>query len=249
VAFDSYIICATPRSGSTLLCDLLKETGVAGRPDSFYRSQSIADYAKRLSVAPGPDFERRYLAAVVAAGTGDTGMFGMRVMWPTMPELAERLAALFPALTTETDRLAAVFGTPRYIHLERKDKVAQAVSRARAEQSGLWHRHADGSERERVKDDRPPVYDAAQLTAFVAEAEAHNAAWEAWFAAGQIEPLRLSYEELAADPPGTLAKVLSTLGLNAGIAQTVKPRTARMADTESLSWAARFGAERDRRAH
>jgi len=30
----SYVVCATPRSGSTLLCELLKSTGVAGHPVS-----------------------------------------------------------------------------------------------------------------------------------------------------------------------------------------------------------------------
>ena len=31
---DSYMICSTPRTGSTLLCELLESTGVAGRPES-----------------------------------------------------------------------------------------------------------------------------------------------------------------------------------------------------------------------
>jgi hypothetical protein len=30
---DSYLICGTPRTGSTLLCGLLTATGVAGRPE------------------------------------------------------------------------------------------------------------------------------------------------------------------------------------------------------------------------
>src|SRR3954453_1014417 len=29
----SYLICTTPRSGSTLLCEALENTGVAGRPE------------------------------------------------------------------------------------------------------------------------------------------------------------------------------------------------------------------------
>ena len=35
-AFDSFILCATPRTGSTLMCDLLTATRVAGAPDSFF---------------------------------------------------------------------------------------------------------------------------------------------------------------------------------------------------------------------
>jgi trehalose 2-sulfotransferase len=32
----SYVVCATPRSGSTLLCALLAGTGVAGRPEEYF---------------------------------------------------------------------------------------------------------------------------------------------------------------------------------------------------------------------
>ena len=35
----TYLICATQRSGSTLLCELLKQTGVAGRPEEYFEAQ------------------------------------------------------------------------------------------------------------------------------------------------------------------------------------------------------------------
>src|SRR6201991_2549603 len=34
----SYLVCATPRSGSTLLCEALKSTGVAGRPEEYFEA-------------------------------------------------------------------------------------------------------------------------------------------------------------------------------------------------------------------
>ena len=33
----------------------------------------------------------------------------------------------------------------------REDKVGQAISRLKAEQTGLWHKFSDGTERERLK--------------------------------------------------------------------------------------------------
>src|SRR6185312_2619123 len=36
---SSYIVCATQRSGSTLLCEALKSTGVAGRPEEFFEAR------------------------------------------------------------------------------------------------------------------------------------------------------------------------------------------------------------------
>jgi len=242
---SSYIICATPRSGTTLLCDLLSQTGVAGKPNSFYRQESLAEFVADWGVAPGSglELEQRFLAAAIKAGTGDTGTFGMRVMWPSMPYLLEQLGRLFPDQTTDTGRLAAAFGTPVYIHLQRRDRVAQAISRAKAEQSGLWHRHADGSERERVKDHQAPQYDGAQLERFVAEAEDNEAHWHRWFDAAGIIPVELTYEELSADPTMALAKMLGALGKDPDIARRVTVQTARLSDGTSREWAARFARE------
>ena len=32
----SYLICATQRSGSYLLCEALKNTGIAGKPEEYF---------------------------------------------------------------------------------------------------------------------------------------------------------------------------------------------------------------------
>src|SRR5690242_63902 len=32
----SYLVCATPRSGSTLFCELLRNSGIAGRPEEYF---------------------------------------------------------------------------------------------------------------------------------------------------------------------------------------------------------------------
>ncbi|WP_425081109.1 Stf0 family sulfotransferase [Ruegeria arenilitoris] len=45
--FDSYLICRTPRSGSTLLCQLLAATGCAGKP-----VQTSSDCACKAKVGP-----------------------------------------------------------------------------------------------------------------------------------------------------------------------------------------------------
>ena len=244
---EAYIICATPRSGSTMLCDLLAATGVAGQPESYYRRQSIADYCEEFDLPMGeignPDFERAYLDAVLRQGTGSTGMFGLRLMWESAKELAPLLARLYPQAGDDAARLASAFGAPTYIHLSRKDKLAQAISRLRAEQSGLWHRSADGTERERTAPPREPEYDHDRLAGFVAEAEADDHAWLTWFATHRIEPVRIVYEQFSADPKATLAGLLTALGRDASIANAVEVRTSRLADETSQEWARRFAAE------
>lgn len=242
----AYIICATPRSGTTLLTDLLTDTGVAGQPDSFFRTASMRSWwarELRVSVAGWEGevrFDRAFLDAVVKQGTAHTSLFGMRVMWRDFPNLLERLRILFPNLASDKARIQAAFGLTHYIHLTRQDKVAQAISLLKADQSGLWHLHADGSERERVKPNQEPVYDPQVLAEQVAAYEQHDAAWLNWFAAQNIEPTRITYEGLAANPQATLATVLTAVGQDPIIAKTVRPRTTKLANRESREWAARF---------
>ena len=237
---DALIICATPRSGTTLLCDLLAETGATGRPNSFYRAESIGHFAARLGVADGPDFERRYLLAIVAEGRGDTDLFSMRVMWPSVAEIRAALSALFPGETTDAGRIATAFGTPLYLYNVRGDKVAQAISRIKAEQSGLWHRAADGSVREQGGEYRAPQYDRAAIEASIAETTAHETEWRNWFAREGITPIEMTYEELSADPAAAIRRLLVALGRDPEAADRVTPRTSKLADATSAEWAERY---------
>ena len=129
---------------------------------------------------------------------------------------------------------------PRYVHLRRADTLGQAISRVRAEQTGLWHRAADGSELERLSPPAEPVYDRARIAAALAEAERLTAGWEDWFTRNGIVPLRVTYEDLAADPQATLARVLHHIGQDPARAQGALPGTARLADALSDDWRARF---------
>ena len=182
----SYILCTTPRSGSTLLCDLLSGSGVAGQPNSFFRKESFGEWAEDFGVdctgwkAPHL-FGSEYLQATVEYGTRNTGCFGLRLMWESLDALSDRLAVLFPGHGSDSGRLAAAFGNPRYIHLVRGDKVAQAISHLKAETSGLWHAHLDGSERERLSTAQPLRYNRDDISRLVASHEADDACWRRWF--------------------------------------------------------------------
>lgn len=240
----AYLICATPRSGTTLLCDLLEATGQAGRPQSYYRRQDMETRARDFDLRPAdfPDpaaFDRAYLSAVLAAGAAGTGIFGLRLMWGTVGELLERLARLYPG-ATEAAMLTQAFGPLVHIHLSRGDKVAQAISLLKAEQSGLWHVGADGADRQRVGPGGPVAYDEGRIAGLVAELECDDAAWTAFFARHGIEPVRVAYEDLAASPGTEVRKILVALGRPPELADNLIARTSRMADAETERWARRF---------
>ena len=158
----SYIICATPRSGSTLLCDMLAATGVAGAPDSFFMRRVDPVWARAWSLPQreGLDaagYGAAYLAAAIAAGRGQTEVFGLRLMRENLGDLLGMIDTVYPGLDSDTTRLRAAFGETLFIHLTRADKLAQAVSLVKAEQSGLWHIGPGGVELERLSPPQAPV--------------------------------------------------------------------------------------------
>ena len=186
------------------------------------------------------EFDQSYLTAVFREGTAGTPVFGMRLMWESVDYLSKRLRILYPGLPSDSDRFRSAFGPICYVYLSREDKVAQAISLIKAEQTGLWHVNADGTERERIKPEQAPVYDVRALSEQVAEYEREGAAWESWFARQEIQPVRITYETLSSKPQATLAKILSALNLDPAIAGTVAPRTRKLADSDSQEWANRF---------
>lgn len=238
----SVFLCTSPRSGSTLLCGLLRQTGGAGLPESWFRAEDRADYAAEWAVpmeggAPRePDFTR----AAIRAGSGPDGTFGLRIMAPTLRETLARLRSAAGRTADDAALLTAAFGPVTWLWLEREDKTAQAVSRYRAEASGLWHRKADGAPLELFgAAPAPHDYDAARIAAFRAEAEADTGWWRGWFAANAIAPHRISYEALAADPVAATRDLCARAALPVADPALLSPTTARLADETSAHWAAR----------
>ena len=120
---SSYLVCATPRSGSTLLCHLLDQTGVAGHPEEYFedlrhsrrprRPHEYFDPARhaniieRLAVREMPDGTEhrphplwtpetydRYLAWALEQGTTPNGVFGAKLMWGYLGDFATLLRGI-----------------------------------------------------------------------------------------------------------------------------------------------------------
>ena len=246
--YSSYVICTSPRSGSTLLCKLLAATGIAGNPASLFYRPALSDWLARLGLTPPESAtEREMLETIfeggIHKGRGDTAIFGLRQQRHGFEFLCEKLAILHPGDLSDSERFQRVFGTTLFIHLTRADKLAQAVSYLKAEQTGLWHLAPDGTELERTAPHRAPVYDGDAIRACVETMTDYDRAWEAWFEREAIAPLSLSYDDLSNDPQGTLRTVLIRLGLDPAAADEITPGVRKLADHTSQEWVARFRAE------
>ena len=87
-----------------------------------------------------------------------------------------------------------------------------------------------------------PAYSFAAIDHLVGLLEADDAAWRAWFAAAGLDPMVVPYDDLEADPEGTVRAVLGALGLDAR--DVAVPGLRRQADERSAQWTAHYRAER-----
>jgi trehalose 2-sulfotransferase len=227
------IVCATQRSGSTLLCELLKATGVCGVPEEFFQhfmDTGLADQPAQylagvedpevLALIPpldpgapedGFDFE-----AVRRRGTTPNGVFAAKVMWSHLPDLERRLAGR---------TLEDVFGPLRYVRVVREDKVRQAVSLWTAIQTQAW-RAGDPVRTE-------PVYSFGAIRHLVGWLQAGEDGW-ARRLAGR-EHTVVVYETFVRDPQPVIEAL-------AGV-RAPEPPLRRQSDGRSRAWAERFAAE------
>jgi len=183
----SYLVCATPRSGSTLVCHALEETGVAGRPEEYFEAlrhsgrprrpeeyfigaedPSIRDHLGERTVESEPPprsplWSRaaydRYLEWVFQAGTTPNGIFGAKLMWGYFGEFVSLLRNI-PAYRDVplAEMLPTVFPELTLVRVVRANKVRQAVSLWKAVQTATWREDQASAKAASLEDDGAPPY-------------------------------------------------------------------------------------------
>jgi len=261
----SYLVCATPRSGSTLLCRALDETGVAGHPEEYFEAlrqsglprrpreyfdpdrhaniverlafREMPDGRGRPNALWHPDTYDRYLAWALREGTTPNGVFGAKLMWGYLGDFAQLLRGIDGmAGLTIPDLLERAFPGLRYIQITRQDKVRQAVSLWKAVQTQAW-------KREPGEDGRPelePVFSFRAINYLVRLLTAHDASWDAYFLGLGYDPLKITYEELADSIDAVVRRALEHLGIPAPDDLQIRaPRLSVQADDVSERWVVR----------
>ncbi len=164
---QSYLVCATPRSGSTLVCKALSETGVAGRPEEYFEAllhsgvprkpeeyfigvddQSIFDHLGQRGVGRddqprSPHWSRtaydRYVEWAQEAGTTENGVFGAKLMWGYFGDFVSLLRNVPDYRDVPlAELLPEAFPGLQFVRVVRANKVRQAVSLWKAVQTATW---------------------------------------------------------------------------------------------------------------
>ena len=112
----------------------LSHSGLPRQPREYFEGVEDPKLLELLAPTdPGAPDPGDPIPRALADGTTDNGVFAAKLMWTHLLDLAERLGR--PA---DAALLREHFPDPRYVHVTRRDKVAQAVSLWRAVQTRAW---------------------------------------------------------------------------------------------------------------
>jgi trehalose 2-sulfotransferase len=257
---SSYLVLASQRSGSTLLVESLRATGVAGEPQEFFQ------YLPTTSQAPQPrdwfggiedesilslldpldegtpdlasaEVWRDYIRTV---GRTPNGVWGGKLMWNQTPLLLSRAKDL-PDRSGDglLTAIRDVIGEePLFVYVYRPDVVSQAVSFWRAVQTRVWRGRPDP-----VRDARAS-YHAEAIAHVVTILRAQEQGWRTWFAEEEIKPMEIAYPVLWRNLTQVVGTVLEDLGLDPRLAP--HPVLERQADQRSDEWVDRYRADAEK---
>lgn len=203
VPTTSYLVCASQRSGTTLFCRALADTGIAGWPDEYFLAVDDEELPGWHCWEDGPigrshDARDReyYLEIVYGLGSTPNGTFGAKLMWSNLRWALARFQEIprFGGLDP-TAVFHAAFPNLHVVHVTRRDHVRQAVSWARMAQDGVWV----VSDEEPARPRASPQYNfdlINRLEGLIVESES---GWRQLFGELGLTPFGVVYEELVTE--------------------------------------------------
>jgi LPS sulfotransferase NodH len=216
IATCRWAIVAQARTGSTLLADMLHNRG-AGFAAEYLNPLLQAAYRRRFSIA-GKDFRLdKYLEHVCSLRTTGDGMFGMKCLHVQLVDAYPKTAAM--------RRFLERFD--RFILLSRRDRLAQAVSAMKAQQTGQWN---SWHPKEALA---PVTFDPLFISKRIERFHRQNRTVQQALAGIDRPVLPVEYEDMVGDLPGCWRRVQAFLGLDPVPVATAQSDLQRQADAEN----------------
>jgi trehalose 2-sulfotransferase len=239
----SFFLCSITRSGSTLLADLLSKTNLAGDVREYFNHHGgrvwhgwdYSDYAQ-------------YVPQVIRETMSANAVFGSKLMSADLESLERRLKAIpsnenrsFKAILDET------FYQPKYIYLFRRDKLRQAISQEKMNQTGIAHRQGAKLWRDPKKQGQAS-YSYRNITHILAENAHQESLLQEFFAANDILPYSLVYEDFIQRQEETVRDLMAYLQIDLPSDYQFMPSDFnKMGDADTEEWVERYHQDRKNR--
>jgi LPS sulfotransferase NodH len=204
------LLCATPRTGSYLLCDLIQQVNL-GRPHEIARPEDRSLWADALGYRDYRDYSQDLFHRYSAEG-----VFAAKCMWFQFSQL-NRIAREKGSLSFETHRCwERLVDRAHYVRLVRSDVVDQLVSWLRAQKNGVYN--VRNNDEVHINDDYSDECIRRSIKFFESELQG----WEAFFSFHRITYLTIRSEHLFSRPELVIKSILAFVGRTDGVEPVIR---------------------------
>jgi trehalose 2-sulfotransferase len=225
----SYLLASVPRAGSSFFSHELWRTGCLGAPLEYLNFSPSGPYH---FAATSADAQQQLWTQVMQRRVSPNGVFGLKGFLMQFHELQlsnPRLLASVLSVLLPRDR------PRRIVYLRRKDKIAQAVSYARASRSGVWRKEQETRGSSFLDYSRDDI-EAAERGIAVQEER-----WEQMFSDLRMDPLRVWHEDVLEDPSAAAEEVARYLGVAIDPRRALQvPHVSRQSGGNTAAWIERY---------
>jgi LPS sulfotransferase NodH len=218
-----FFVATTPRSGSTLLAFLCRQSGALGFPLEYFTEINARLIRQRLSLE-NCGFPA-YVEALTRIRTSSNGVFSFKLH-------NEELSAFLAQGGCDI----AFMSRAKAILLEREDKLSQATSLVIASQTNQWidlpGYHMSGKQQ--------PKYDRKAIEDAMTSLTRQHDGWRAFLANTGIPTLELSYESIVGNCPTAFQRICDFVAIPS-VTPSLQSVELRRQDSEvNHDWRRRF---------
>lgn len=225
----SNVVCSTARSGSNLLCSYVQSLGVIGPVNEWLNTRLMAQVAgKKLKFneAYYTAHPEEILTKLIENNRGGDGSFSSKVHYIEFYNMLKNQFNPFKLMSN-----------PSFIHLVRKDIIAQAISYEKAHQQDSWT-----SFTKPVKNAEYKFAATCQKLKLIMDS---NDGWANFFQTNNFQAKIVVYEELEKNPRKVVEEVMHHWGYSVTSEQLSHISTGLKRQTDNINeeWRERFEAD------
>lgn len=183
-----------------------------GNPGEWLDPIELRETRRSLEFGPDAPVEL-VLKGIVEKYTAPNGVFAVRVMWSQLEYVMTEMRGDDSGLRglSDLEIISMVFPNPHFIHLTRRELVAQAISYSRAISSDKWLE--SGQKTEPTKGSEVD-FNYFLFNHCLTSLRDGDRNWRHFLSAGNPPVLELEVEQITQDYHGTLESIGAFLGVN-----------------------------------
>jgi len=236
----NYVVCATPRCGSTYFCSVLEGAGLLTKISPI--SNSYEAYNSNLSYKIYPQVRslREIFSSLFDEIRLRNNVSGFKVHY-------HQLRGLYNVLLKSNKLCNCVYrrknlfpeGT-NFIWLIRRNRVRQAISYYIANETNIWTR----TKKNRTVFGKDVPFSVIKIADFSSKIKLDNKHWKAFFKRNNISPLIIYYEDFIKDPDKYISSVASFLGVSLLKNVSIKSKFLKQSTSVNEAWERRYSGHK-----